>query len=238
MSVPIRPGGRRFDDEEVSRILERAAELQHHSPLAPRETSGMTLAELEQVALEAGIDPQHVRDAAAALEREVPATLSGGRALLGAPIRLELERAVDGEIAPAAYEALAETIRQTISTPGYVSTLGKSFEWNSANPQRALRVTITPRAGRTVIRIEERFGNLVGGLFGGIVGGVGGGGGGTALGVIGGAFHSIGLALATAGAALVGSFLLARTIFRAVVRQRARQLGQLLDALVEQVGAR
>jgi hypothetical protein len=37
---------------------------------------------------------------------------------------------------------------------------------------------------------------------------------------------------------LVGSFLLARTIFRGVVRQRARQLGQLLDALVEQTGAR
>lgn len=237
MSAPIRPGGRRFDDDEVSRILERAAEMQHRAPLAPRETSGMTLAELEQVASEAGIDPQHVRDAAAALERDVPA-LSGGRALLGAPIRLELERVVEGEIAPGAYEAFAETIRHTISSPGYVSTLGKSFEWNSANPQRVLRVTITPRAGRTLIRIEERFGNLVGGLFGGIVGGAGGGGGGTALGVIGGAFHHIGLALVAAGAALVGSFLLARTIFRGVVRQRARQLGQLLDALVEQTGAR
>lgn len=235
MSVPIRPGGRRFDDEEVSRILERAAELQHRAPLAPRETAGMTLAELEQVAVEAGIDPQHVRDAAAALER--PASVAGG-AVLGAPMRLELERVVDGEISPAAYEALAETIRQTISSQGYVSTVGKSFEWNSANPQRALRVTITPRAGRTVIRIEERFGNLVGGLFGGIVGGVGGGGGGTALGVIGGAFHNLGLALATAGAMLVGSFLLARTIFRGMVRQRTRQLGQLLDALVEQTAAR
>jgi len=152
-------------------------------------------------------------------------------------MRLELERVVDGELPPGAYEALAETIRNTISSPGHVSTLGKSFEWNSANPQRSLRVTVTPRAGRTVIRIEERFRNLVGGLFGGIVGGVGGGGGGAALGVIGGAFHNIGLALATAGAALVGSFLLARTIFRAVVRQRAGQLGRVLDALVEQTSA-
>jgi len=238
MSVPIGSGGaRRFDDDEVSRILERAAELQHRAPLAPRETSGLTLAELEQVAAEAGIEPQHVRDAAAALERDAPTTLAGGRALLGAPMRLELERVVDGELPPGAYEALAETIRNTISSPGHVSTLGKSFEWNSANPQRSLRVTVTPRAGRTVIRIEERFRNLVGGLFGGIVGGVGGGGGGAALGVIGGAFHNIGLALATAGAALVGSFLLARTIFRAVVRQRAGQLGRVLDALVEQTSA-
>src|SRR5438093_489585 len=33
MSVPIGSGGaRRFDDDEVSRILERAAELQHRAP--------------------------------------------------------------------------------------------------------------------------------------------------------------------------------------------------------------
>ncbi|HEV2749788.1 MAG TPA: hypothetical protein VGV12_04615 [Gemmatimonadales bacterium] len=78
----------------------------------------------------------------------------------------------------------------------------------------------------------------MGGLFGGIVGGLGGGGGGTALGVIGGAFHNIGMALATAGVVLVGSGLLARTIFRSVVRQRSRGLHRLLDALAEATTAR
>ena len=233
MSHSIGPA-RRFDDQEVSRILERAAELQHREPLAPPETSGMTLAELEQVATEAGIDPQHVRNAAAALERDAVTPGLSGAGLLGAPLRLELERTVDREVAPGAYEELAETIRNTLSTPGHVSTLGKSFEWHSANPQRGLRVTITPRAGRTVIRIEERFGNLFGGLMGGIVGGVGGGGGGAAIGVIGGVFHQIGLALAAASVLVVGSFLLARTIFRGVVHRRARELGRLLDVLVEQ----
>jgi hypothetical protein len=233
------PGpGRRFDDEEVARILERAAELEHRAPLAPPEISGMTLAQLEQVAAEAGIDPQHVRDAAVALERETRTPALPGASLLGAPMRLELERTVEGDIPAGAYETLAETIRATIPNPGYVSTLGKSFEWNSANPQRALRVTVTPRAGRTVIRIEERFGNLVGGLFGGIVGGVGGGGGGTAMGVIGGALHNIPAAVAAAGVALVGSFLLARTIFRKVVRYRSAELRRLLDALAEQAAAR
>ncbi|HYL54950.1 MAG TPA: hypothetical protein VEU73_05175 [Gemmatimonadales bacterium] len=89
-----------------------------------------------------------------------------------------------------------------------------------------------------MIRIEERFGNLLGGLMGGIVGGLGGGGGGAAIGVIGGAFHQIGLGLAAAGVAIVGSFVLARTIFRGVVHRRARELSRLLDALVEQATAR
>ena len=236
MSNPIKPG-RRFDDQEVSRILERAAELQHREPLAPLESSGMTLAELEQVASEAGIDPQHVRNAAAALERDAPPPGLSGTGLLGAPLHLELERTVDGEITPGVYEELAETIRNTLSAPGHVSTLGKSFEWHSANPQRGLRVTITPRGGRTVIRIEERFGNLLGALVGGMVGGVGCGGGGAAIGVIGGVFHQIGLGLAAAGVLIASSIVLARTIFRGVVHRRARELGRLLDALVEQTTA-
>lgn len=230
MSDPIaRP--RRFDEREIARILERAAELQQRAPLEPTAATGLTLTELEQVAAEAGIDPRHVRAAASALEQDAP--VAG--AVLGAPLRVELERTVDREVQPAAYEALAALIRDTLASPGYPSTLGKGFEWASANPQRVLRVTITPRAGRTTVRIEERFGNLVGGLFGGIVGGVGGGGGGAAIGVIGGALGDVGLGVALAGLAVAGSFLLARAIFRSVARRRIRQLQRLLDLLTEQL---
>jgi hypothetical protein len=233
MSDPI-TRTRRFDEREITKILERAAELQHRAPVERTDAAGLTLTELEQVAAEAGIDPRHVRAAATALDQEAPLT----GALLGAPMRIELERTVDREVQPAAYEALAGLIRETLATPGYPSTLGKGLEWASANPQRVLRVTITPRAGKTTVRIEERLGNLVGGLFGGIVGGVGGGGGGAAIGVIGGALGDIGLGLAAAGLAVAGSFLLARAIFRSVARQRARQLHRLLDALSEQVAER
>ncbi len=232
MSDPL-ARARRFDEREIARILERAAELQQRAPLEPTDAAGLTLTELEQVATEAGIDPRHVRAAAAALDTDAP--VAG--ALLGAPLRAELERTVDHEVQPAEYETLANVIGGTLAGPGYASTLGKSFEWNSANPQRTLRVTITPRAGHTTIRIEERFGNLVGGLFGGIVGGVGGGGGGAAIGVIGGALGDIGLGLAVAALAAVGSFVLARTIFRSVARHRVRQLHRLLDALSEQLAS-
>jgi hypothetical protein len=235
MSGPI-AHGRRYDEKEVARILERATELQHRTPIDPTETTGMTLAELEQVAREAGIDPQHVRDAAAALDRDVPA--AGGLALLGAPLRAELERTVDGEVASSAYEALGSVIRETLATQGFAANVGAGLEWQSGNPQRPVRVTVTPRAGRTVIRIEERFGGLAGGLFGGIVGGAGGGGGGAVIGVIGGAFGALGPALAVASLIVLGSFLLARAIFRAVVRRRLRQLHRLLDALTAHLAGR
>ena len=235
MSGPMaRP--RRYDEKEIARIFERATELQHRTPLDPTDASGMTLAELEQVAREAGIDPQHVRDAAAALDRDVPA--AGGLALLGAPLRADLERTVDGEVAASAYEALRSVIRETLDMEGFAASPGAGLQWRSGNPQRPLRVTITPRAGRTIIRIEERFGGLAGGLFGGIVGGAGGGGGGAAIGVIGGAFGALGPALAVASLIVIGSFLLARAIYRAVVRRRLQQLHGLLDGLTAQLAGR
>lgn len=230
MSDPI-ARARRFDEREISRILERAALLQQRAPIDHTDATGLTLAELEQVAAEAGIDPRHVRAAASALEQDVP--VAG--AVLGAPLRVELERTVDREVQPAAYEGLAAAIAEVLAGPGYPSTLGKGFEWASANPQRVLRVAVTPRAGRTTIRIEERFGNLVGGLFGGIVGGVGGGGGGAAIGVIGGALGHVGLGVTAAALTVAASFLLARGIFRTVARRRIRQLHRLLDALTEQL---
>lgn len=52
----------KFDEKEQRRIFARAAELQREEGLA------MSASELEQVALEAGIDPRHVRRAMAEAE--------------------------------------------------------------------------------------------------------------------------------------------------------------------------
>jgi hypothetical protein len=56
--------------------------------------------------------------------------------------------------------------------------------------------------------------------------------------VIGGAFGALGPALAVASLIVLGSFLLARAIFRAVVRRRLRQLHRLLDALTAHLAGR
>jgi hypothetical protein len=64
MSDPVPP--RIYGDKEVGRLLERATELQQGN--APAGSSGLTLAELEQIAAEAGIDPRYLRRAAQELE--------------------------------------------------------------------------------------------------------------------------------------------------------------------------
>lgn len=66
------PDERRYGDDEIVRILSKATELQARAPSeggAPAQTGGhgLTLAELRQVASEAGIDPRFIDLAASTL---------------------------------------------------------------------------------------------------------------------------------------------------------------------------
>jgi hypothetical protein len=67
------------------------------------------------------------------------------------------------------------------------------------------------------------------------VGGVGGGVGAPSALLAFTAFHSVPLALGAAGGVVVGAYLLARTIFVAVSRQRKLELDRLIPLLAAQV---
>jgi hypothetical protein len=232
------PSGRRFDDDEVSLILRRVGELQQARSAS---AGGMSLAELESVAREAGLDPALVRQAAAEVQSRDAATpaLAGSR-FLGAPTTLRFERVVDGEVPASEYDVLVDEIRRAFNDVGSTSTLGRTLAWSSSTVMhgrhasgRGVSVTIVARNGRTVIRAEESLGNLAGGLFGGIMGGGGGGGSGIAVGVGMAAFHSALAAVTIWGALLGGTWLLARTIYANLVRRRASQLSSLVERLAE-----
>lgn len=86
---------RRYSDKELALILKLAAERQAFS--SELDDRGLTLTEIQQIAAEAGIDPQHVAEAAAVLEAQ-----HGQRrlSLLGAPTRFVFDRTVAGEATP------------------------------------------------------------------------------------------------------------------------------------------
>jgi len=229
---------RRFDDDEVALILRRATEMQA-SAASPGEV-GMTLADLEEIAREAGLDPALVRRAAAEVQSgAAQPPLHGGSRFLGAPTRLRHERIVDGELAAEDYEAVVEEIRRTFGDVGMVSVLGRTLSWRTTPSMqrhgrrgRDVSVTIATRGGKTGIRVEETTTNVAGGLFGGLMGGLGGGGGGAAIGIGMGTMHSVAAGFGLWGALIGGSYLLARTIYGSISRSRAAELATLADRLV------
>lgn len=152
---------------------------------------------------------------------------------------LQLERTIDGEVPPDEFEPLVLEMQRVLGRVGSASTLGRTLQWTlqSVDRRRAstrtVQVTITPRNGRTTIRIEERLGGLAGGVFGGLMGGIGGGMTGIAAGIGFGVLHS-GLAFAGIwGSVVGGSYLLARTIYGRVVHGHGEALQTLMSRLAD-----
>lgn len=230
MSKPI--DDKRFTRGEVELIVRRAAELQERTPSAERLPEGSSLAEIQALAAQLGIDPARVETAALELHRPAPVGLAAR--LLGAPTRLRLTRVVPRAIEKEAFEALMLAIQREMDDAGNVALVGGTLTWSSS-AQRPVRraITISSSAERTTMTMEIQAGNLAGGLFGGIGGGVGGGVGINALAwtII---RHSPLLGALTA-AVFAGSYLLPRFIYTRMVKAQLRRGEALLDRLEEQI---
>jgi hypothetical protein len=232
------PVPRRYSDDEVRRLLERAAELQHTDPSVPE--SGLTLPQLESIAREAGIDVAAVRRAAVELETGAVARPPGwGAKVAGEPLTVTLERAVPGEASAEALESLIPLIQAAADTSGQPSLAGRTLTWQGRDPSnvRELQVMVTARNDETRVRIQERYGGLAGAVFGSGVGGIGGGVGfGVGLGVglgIGSTLMAVAFPITVLGLTYLGS----RAVYGSVVRRRRETLDRLMLEIIESLPA-
>jgi len=230
------PGPRRYSEEEVGLILRRATEMQRAEPTA-LDPAGLTMAELEEIAAEAGIDRGMLRQAASEMNARQPATL--GSRLAGAAMAVAIERVVEGEMPVERLEELVPTIVAATPGRGTASAVGRSLTWSSQEGSNLTeqQVLVSSQNGQTLIRVEQSYSGLAAGWFGGIMGGVGGGVG---FGLGGGLSAILGLGVGLVAfplTALAGSFYLARAIYASQVRSRQVAAHALVDRLVVQVEA-
>ena len=226
---------RLYDEKEVGKLLKRATELQREDPVRAAASGGLSLAELEEIAAEAGIDPTFLRRAAA--EMASGETDPGGwERITGERLTLVREAVVAGELDQDGFERVVTAIQMTAREHGQPSLMGRTLTWRAetASKTRTIQVTVTSRDGETHIRAEERLHQMASGLFAGSVLGVG-----TGLGVGAGlplAINVFGSAVLAVGfpAGIMGlTWVAAREIYRRVVRRRELALSALLDAMVE-----
>jgi hypothetical protein len=239
MSAPQRPP-RRYSEEEVRRLLERATSLQREEGRPGSASEGFTLQELEEIAAEAGIDPLRLRRAATELDSGSQESASRWDGVIGAPPTILFERTVPCEISGPGLEAIAFEIQQALGVLGQPSLVGNTLTWKSETPSntRSLQIVVASRGGETYIRVEEQLNQLAGALFGGLVGGVGCGVGfGVGMGVGFGALGSVLFAVAFPAGVLGASYLAARTSFSSVARKRRAVLQDLIARLSDAVTA-
>ena len=235
---PRSPGAdpRRYDDAEIRLLLQRAASA---DPLLPAVTQprGLTLAELESVASEAGIDIARLRRAARELDVQQAAVPAGPLArLAGSPLRHRVERTLPFEVDEAALQRLAVKLGTITGDAGEPRLLGRAVAWSaSTHGGRRTELSVSAARGTTTVVIEERYGELAGGMFGGVLGGVGGGvgiGGGTA---IASALGSVAAAVAIPVAIAGGAYAACRAGYRAYVRRRMKRLHAMCDAIEQEL---
>ena len=232
MTTPSRDGdGRRYTDREVRLILKSAVELQQRASDDGEPSGGMSLAELEQVAAEAGIEPSLLRRAASALDADLPP--EGGNRFLGGPTEIVVERIVDAPLDASGFEPLLAALRGQTRHLGESSTVGRLFGWHGRVDGAKTEVSVTPAGGRTQIRVrieldEVALGHfmLKGTLFGGGAGFTAAMAGLSALGPLG---------LLVGGAVAGSGYLWARRGFRTAVEQYQARARAMAAALTDAV---
>jgi len=225
---------RLYDEKEVGKLLKRATELQREDPVRAT-TGGLSLAELEEIAGEAGIDPRFLRRAAAEMasggqEKEMWEGVTGER------LTLVQEAVVSGELSEGGFERVVEAIQRTAQENGQPSLLGRTLTWQAETPgkTRTIQVTVTSRDGETHIRGVERLHQMASGLFAGTVVGVGtgvgvGAGLPLALNVLGSGLLAVAFPVGTVAVTLIAC----REIYRRIVRRRVTALSAVVDAVVD-----
>ena len=132
MQQPDSP--RLYTEKEVRSLIRRGTELQEMTRQTSAVSSGISLAEIETIASELGIDPGHIRSAAAELEQSGTADFFS---VLRLPRSTTLERTVPRALGPEDWPALVGEIRRTFGSTGQTGQLGTSLEWSGRLDFRA-----------------------------------------------------------------------------------------------------
>jgi tRNA A-37 threonylcarbamoyl transferase component Bud32 len=241
----VRPGARRrYSDGEVREIVRRAAEAEVNQPTV----GALTIGSVEQIAAEAGIAVERVREAVRSLDiprgaSSVPVGPDGEQAdpnppltrFIGERTALVFERLLEGELGDSDFPVLVEEIRVVMAQVGQVNQLGRSFSWNtirtSGGTGRDVQVLVSVRGGKTRIQVRENLAGLIGGIYGGIGGGAGGGGLGPLIPFFVESLARPAALLLVIPAWLVTVFAISRSSYFYSVRRRRKKLLALIDRL-------
>ena len=132
---------RRYNEEEVRLIFQRAAEAQQSATPAERQLrsgeagEGMSLADLHAIGREVGIPAELVDRAAHALGRPVQART---RRLLGLPIGVARTVELGRKLSDEEWERLVVDLRETFDARGRVRSEGSLKQWTNGNLQALL----------------------------------------------------------------------------------------------------
>jgi hypothetical protein len=219
---------RRYSEAEIAEIFERAAESQQSGHRHPVATTGMTLAQLQEIGRDVGIPAELVTEAARSLDRPAPAP-AAGRTYLGLPIGVGRTVELGRRMTDEEWERLVVECRETFDARGTVRQEGSLRQWTNGN----LQVLVEPGENGHRVRLRTTRGDAVASLWAGIVATGAGAVGMIAL-ALGVATRATDVVVAPAAMLVAGIGVLTYLAFRQPrwARERARQMEEIAARLV------
>jgi hypothetical protein len=145
---------RRYREDEVRKIFSLAADQSVSRPPVTSPANGLSLAEIQSIGHDVGLDPEAIARAATALDiSQQPVRTS-----MGVPI--EVTRTVQLPRAPTQneWEQLVAELRTTFRATGKISTHGELREWRNGN----LYASVEPTAEGYRLRMGSVKGDAAG----------------------------------------------------------------------------
>ena len=220
-----------FSEKETAAIIKRALELQHRGGAGQSESgpgAGLaTLEEIQRIGLEVGIRPELIQRAAEELADGQPKSYDVF--WLGAAVVQKAQSDVAGS--KRALADLIPVIEQAAECDGKGALTENSLQWRSRHRGTLVHVR-KETDGRIKIRTDVRLGDVAVSLFPSLIPGLGLGAGlGVGFGVGLPVLHSPLFMILFPAGMLAASFLLARSIFKAVARSAASRAKRIVDAV-------
>jgi hypothetical protein len=220
---------RRFNEEEVAAIFERASVAQPAESRTPSASNGMTLAQLQEIGREVGIAPDAISRAAQSIDQRGAAT---SQTFLGLPFGVGRTVDLPRKLTDDEWERLVVDLRETFDARGVMRSEGSFRQWTNGN----LQVLVEPTEAGHRVRFRTFKGNAGATIGGGI----------TLFGVAAAAVVALAVrdggvdAGAIAAMSVVASSALAMIAYGALrvphwAKTRARQMEEIAARLTQRV---
>ncbi len=143
---------RRYHDDEIAKILDLAVTNEESQRAMTSTDLGLTLAELQAVGLEVGVDPSRI--AAAAQTLDTKQSLVPRRTSLGMPVSVSRVIDLPREVSDREWDLLVSEFRQTFAAQGQLAARDGSRVWKNGN----LRASLEPTPTGHRLRLETTKG--------------------------------------------------------------------------------
>ncbi len=154
---------RTYKEEEVREILSRAAKQGAQGNAVRAATQGLTLADIQSIGMEVGVDPHAIVQAAATLDARPQ---KRKRAVLGVPVEVGRTVQLSRALTDREWEQLVAELRATFRAQGQISGSGGLREWRNGN----LHASMEPTERGYRLRLGSRKGDAAGVTVLGVVG--------------------------------------------------------------------